>query len=144
VNCHADQSRAGSFRLSRIPEGITISPKTGENLTAAMNQLSRERVGASPLLVYALTAHGGRTTPLLTRHSTAYQNLESWAASALASLPGQPVKSADVVAATYPGNPKATPANPPLVPPPATAAPTASKPIDPFDPAEFNKSVPKK
>jgi hypothetical protein len=154
VNCHADQSRAGSFRLARIPEGITVTPKTAENVAAAMSQLSRERPEASPLLVYAVTPHGGKTTPPLIRTATAFKNLEAWATAALAAIP-ELAKSVVLVSGTTPVSPMqpmpvVTPAVPPPVtpvaPPPVTppVVPPTPKPVDPFDPAEFNKSRPKK
>lgn len=144
VNCHADQSRAGSFRLARIPEGITVTPKTAENVAAVMSQLSRERPEASPLLVYAVTPHGGKTTPPLIRTSTPFKNLETWAIAALAKIPAEPAKSVVIMNGTtaVPTMPMGTPDVLPLVAPPVT--PPVPKPVDPFDPAEFNQTRPKK
>ena len=75
----------------------------------------------SPLLVQAITAHGGQRTPSLHgRTHPAYRNLEVWAREAA----------------------------PPASTPPAArhVLPTTKPPAanDPFDPDPFNKALPKK
>jgi hypothetical protein len=138
VNCHSDPVRSGSFRLTRVPEGITVSSRTIDNMTAAAAQLSRQNPSASPLLVKATTPHGGRTGALLTRTQPAFQNLEAWAKAVLATLPGEAAPAAPVPVAPVT---QAAPAT--FATPPASTAP--KPPVDPFDPAEFNKgSTPKK
>lgn len=153
ANCHSDSTRQLNFRITRIPEGITLSPKTAENVVASMSQISKEQPTASPLLVMAITPHGGRTTAPLSRASGAYKNLEIWIAKAAGSMPtlAATEKKVIVVSNQTPAIPKESEATMPHSLPvinsvPVPPKPAVVKPVDPFDPAEFNKlhSDPKK
>lgn len=148
ANCHADPNRAVSFRLSRIPEGISLTPKTAENAVAAFRMVNPAQPAASPLVSYALTPHGGRSTAPLQRGTTAIQNLETWATMAARAMPA-PANPRQPVAAVVPA-PMATPSPtttlPSLIVPPPAPVPVESAPVqapvDPFDPVQFNKASP--
>jgi cytochrome c553 len=148
ANCHADPNRAVSFRLARIPEGISQSPKTAENAVAAFRMVNPAQPAASPLVTYALTPHGGRRSAPLQRGTTAVQNLETWAMMAARAMPA-PANPREPLTAAAP-MPEATPsptmALPSLIVPPPAPVPVESvaapAPIDPFDPVQFNKASP--
>jgi hypothetical protein len=147
VNCHADPARAGGFVLTRIPEGVTLDARTAENLGRTLAFVSKEHPATSPLVVRALTPHGGRSSPLLTRGGMAHKNLELWATAAAATMPAAPAKSVVTVSeSTVPVSPapSAVAEPKPLPPLPAVPVPPTPKAVDPFDPAEFNQSYPKK
>jgi hypothetical protein len=148
ANCHADASRAATFRLVRIPDGITQSPHTMANAAAAMGQVSPANPAASPLLVKAFSAHGGMSMPPVGKATTAARNLDAWVVAAAAAFP-KPTAVVPVAVAPVAPPPVAPPpvaAEPaplPTIvappPPPVSVAPAPIKPIDPFDPAEFNR-----
>ncbi len=161
ASCHAAKDYSGSFKLDRIALGYANPEAVSANMKAVAAQLSRENPANSPLLRYGLAAHGGqKRAAFASRELPAYQNLEAWV---LASLPRRNVQTGFVAAApsvrvkpepestALPGavvgalgQPVVAKVAPPVVPPPAVAAPIA-KPnaADPFDPQSFNR-LPKK
>lgn len=156
ATCHAHKTYNGAFKLARIPDGYANTEATAANLQAVVGQLNRADSPAAPLLVMALTLHGGQKRPALTRGHPAFHNLESWAMAALPSQPvavpqaepgrlpplqAEPLPGAVVGATRQRPLPAVTPAagvQPVTLPkPPAPAA--TPNPGDPFDPAEFNR-----
>lgn len=156
ANCHGAKGHAGAFKLARIPEGYANPEANAANLKAAAGQINREAPANSPLLTYALTAHGGQKAAAFgDRQRPPFQHVEAWVLAAVPSAaPSKgfatptpaPMSDADpatglpgtVVGST--GQPVA--AKPAPAAPPAAAVPTA-KPDDPFDPARFN-ALPRK
>ena len=147
ANCHADPMRNVAFRLTRIPEGILVSPKTAENVAATMPYLRKDQPLSSPLITFAITPHGGKTASPMMRPSTASKNLEAWVVAAAATIPDSPalVKTIVVVGAATPEVISPKPVEPQPLPtlPVTPTAPQAvpAKPVDPFDPADFNKAT---
>ena len=118
--CHAKPEYAGAFKLARTPAGFADPEATERNARSAAFAVDRQTPAASPLLVFAATAHGGAKAAPLERSHPAFQPLAYWVA--LNAGPATPAK----------------PITPPAVVPvrPATA-PTA----DPTDPGPFNRAV---
>jgi len=145
ANCHA-RDDVKAFHLTRVTGrgGIT------RNLMAALPHVHPADPAASPILVKAVTPHGGATdAPIKTRAHPAYQTLETWArvARATEGTPvlepppaketAEPRKLPDLPAA--PG--EAFGQDSKTVPP----RPTKTEAADPYDPAIFNGEVkPKK
>lgn len=147
VNCHSDPTRAGAYVLTRIPPGVTLDARTAENLTRTLPFVTKDHPTSSPLVVRALTPHGGRTSPLLLRNGTAHQNLDAWVRAAAATIPAPAPRSVVRVSeSTAPPLPVSSVVIEPKPLPPLPAAPVPPKATaaDPFDPAEFNKTVPKR
>ncbi|MFO0938875.1 MAG: hypothetical protein U0798_20410 [Gemmataceae bacterium] len=172
ANCHADPQRKLAFRLIRLPEGITVSPSTRENVNASLAQIRKDLPLSSPLVTYAISPHGGKVTSPLNRSTTAFKNLEAWVTLAAATLPDSavpasnrvatvPAKSVVVVGASTPVTPSVPAEEPKALPPLSIAPPSPSpthapaaqtpgqsvpsgtpavKPVDPFDPVEFNST----
>jgi len=157
ASCHAGND-AGAFKLVRTFDHGSLVPKTThQNLTAVLSQINLEQPRTSPLLVKAASAHGAMTqAPLSGRQMPAYHAMEEWVKLTLANQPGtreQPVQAAveAPVKETKPAMSKAekpTVVNP-TAPPKAGDAPPAfsedqikdKEPVDPFDPAIFNKQM---
>ena len=86
VNCHAG-SYGGKFRLCRLHEGGERAA-TQRNLAAVMAQINLERPASSPLLVSALSAHGGaKSPPIGGKQSPAFFALCTWIDQTLADNP---------------------------------------------------------
>lgn len=157
ANCHARED-AKAFRLTRTGGRAGIT----RNLMAALPHVNPTDPAASPLLVKAVTPHGGATdAPFRTRNHPAFPALETWVRFARAPE-GTPAPTAPIPA-REPAEPKKLPdlsADPPgpVVPaggkPPAPppgeafgqdsatpARPTKPAADDPFDPAIFNGEV---
>jgi hypothetical protein len=154
ATCHAREDMK-PFPLTRVSGrgGAT------RNLMAALAQVNPADPATSPILLKAITPHGGATeAPLKTRLHPAYQTLETWARFARApegtGAPEGPLPAKD------PTEPRKLPELPSekfvsgspasggsfgqdskTVPP----RPTKTEATDPFDPAIFNGEVkPKK
>jgi hypothetical protein len=86
VDCHARADHAGSFKMARV-SGFDAGPQaTQVNLRATVAQLSKTDPANSPLLVKAITAHGGlKQPPFISRQAPGFRTLELWAALALSS-----------------------------------------------------------
>lgn len=89
MDCHARPDYQGQFRLLRV-RGLEIGGhQAWHNLRAVATQLRRDAPEQSPLLTYALRAHGGMKQPaFLSRQAPGYKALETWVRSAV--LPPAP------------------------------------------------------
>jgi hypothetical protein len=140
MECHARDDHASPFRLKRVTGFEVGLQSTHANLRAVAGQLKKDDPANSPLLMKALTAHGGMKQPaFVSRQAVAFKVLESWVLAAVGTgtippmtAPEQPV---------FPAAPSVTPI------PPATAAVSTSrtevpdsKPILP--PAEASTAPP--
>jgi hypothetical protein len=95
VNCHAG-SYSGKFRLHRLHEGGERAA-TQRNLAVVMAQINLEKPAASPLLVMALSAHGGaKTSPIAGKQAPAFFALCIWIDQTLADNPHLLNKAAPV------------------------------------------------
>jgi hypothetical protein len=166
VSCHADPKQGTKFVLGRVAEGEATGATTTRNLAAVLAEVSADRPQQSPLLVFAVGPHGGQTQAALSVNHPAYQHLLTWATAAAEGMP-KPIamKSVSFAAAAEPVPPPApvavlpapgpVPAAPPApivvspvaMPAPHTGPPkinitVGNGPVDPFDPAEFNKAAP--
>jgi hypothetical protein len=107
TNCHARPDHPGGFKLTPVSDRYADADGMRANAAAAAAFVNRDAPGASPLLVKAVTAHGGQREPgIRGREHPAYRNLERWV---LVSAP--------------------------------PAKPQAARPVDPFDPTEFNRTA---
>jgi hypothetical protein len=155
ASCHA-RDDVKAFRLTRAGG----RPGVTKNLMAALPHVNPADAAASPLLIKAVTAHGGATeAPFRSRTHPAFPTLEMWVRFARAPE-GTPAPEGPLPA-REPAEPKKLPDLPgessgPVVPAGA-AAPAATPfgqdsktprtpttktvPDDPFDPAIFNGEV---
>ncbi|HEY8504203.1 MAG TPA: hypothetical protein VIL46_06440 [Gemmataceae bacterium] len=169
ASCHASD-RAEKFRLVRVYPDNRNRRATYHNLAAALAQVDRDDPTASPLLTKALVLHGPAAhPPIPDRQSAPYRLLEQWVRHAVtpegspapeltppeAETAGEPPNAPPgVVGGFLPrgGAPAGAPAQPgffPLNPAqPNTAGtnpgvPRAPDLADPFDPALFNRTLPR-
>lgn len=150
AGCHGPKP-ASKFQLHRVYLNERNDPRLVRmNLHAVMSQLNKQRVADSPLLTVPLGTHGGGKKPIFTAYNTDhYRIFAAWATRVTAST-----AAARTTAAAPPTVPSPTGAllqRLPIVPPsgetpaqssvsPAPAAsPPAAVPVDPFDPAAFNR-----
>jgi hypothetical protein len=151
MECHARDDHGSAFKLKRVT-GFEVGPhSTHANLRSVAAQLKKDDPANSPLLVKALTAHGGMKQPaFVSRKAVAFQVLESWVAVAVASgsippmtpptppvspmSPTSPVppmttgQSATTAPDLAPGQPESPATVPPVLPTPPSipaAEPTA-------------------
>ena len=139
AECHAKPDHAGKFKLVKVDPQQAGPQATRTNLRAVAGQVRKDDPGASPLLLKALSAHGGMKMPAATRPSAAYQALEFWTALAV----GTPTVSPAVPVAPQPL--PAPPVSPPtaVVPPSAVVPPTLAPPVvDPVLPFAPVPAVP--
>ncbi|MBX3398757.1 MAG: hypothetical protein KF873_08460 [Gemmataceae bacterium] len=161
ASCHAAKDYSGAFQLGRVAQGYANPEVAAANLKVATSQLEVDDPANSPLLKYALTAHGGQKRPAFpNRDAIAYRHLEAWVFETLpkrdttrgfateskpaakhepvdapTALPGAVVgelgRPAVVSTATVPAH---------VVPRPVPTVPkSAANANDPFDPTEFNR-----
>ncbi|WP_162659802.1 hypothetical protein [Tuwongella immobilis] len=82
ASCHASADKSGNFRLQRVYEGGNRRA-TQWNLNAVLQQIDRNRLGASPLLIKALTLHGDMPRPAIRdRQSPMFRWIEVFARTA--------------------------------------------------------------
>jgi hypothetical protein len=88
ASCHVGD-RGGSFQLMRAyADGTMARRVTQHNLAAVMAQVDKERPQVSPLLVKAVSMHGGAAqAPLKSRQTPAFRHLEEWIEQTLADNP---------------------------------------------------------
>ncbi len=135
MDCHARPDYAGPFKLVRVQGFEAGQQATQANLRAVAAQLDRQEPLRSPLLVQALTPHGGRKEPVfLNRQAGGYKVLESWVLSAVP--PPAPPMIPPAVPDAAPAPPMippadALPAAPPAVLTPPPAVPMGSSPAVP-------------
>ncbi len=160
AGCHAAKDYTGEFKLGRVAEGFANPETAAANLKVVASQLRADSPANSPLLTYALAAHGGQKRPAFpNRDAIAFRHLEAWVIESLPKadatkgfatapkpeakreLAEPPMTLPGAVVGTL-GRPTVAPAPMPVAPAPAPAmtlpAPKAN-PADPFDPAEFNR-----
>ena len=132
VECHAKPD-AGKFKLARVAPGDAGQQPTRANLRAVAAQLRKDEPVSSPLLVKALTAHGGQQVPsVASRQAVAYQALEAWTALAV----GTPIMGAPAAPPPPPmpaPAPPVIPVAPPIIPPAPVfvpALPPAASAVD--------------
>jgi hypothetical protein len=143
ASCHA-RDDVKAFHLTRVSGRGGVA----RNLMAALPHVNPADPAKSPILLQAVTPHGGATEPpIKTRNHPAYQTLETWARIARAAE-GTATAALPPTAA-HPGEPRKLPDLPPgkptevfgqdskTVPP----RPTKTEASDPFDPAIFNGEV---
>jgi hypothetical protein len=146
IECHARDDHASAFKLKRVT-GFEVGPhSTHANLRAVAAQLKKDDPANSPLLVKALTAHGGMKQPaFVSRKAIAFRTLESWVATAVntgsiapMTPPIPPMSPAAVGAPTAPdwSASKAPDAAPiateaPAAVPPVLPTPTSIPAVDP-------------
>jgi hypothetical protein len=155
VSCHGGP-QAGAFRLYRVSEGGQHG-STQRNLSAVLAQVNLEQVAVSPLLVKAVSPHGGTSQrPLVSKEGPPFRMLQTWLEQTAANNPhlrahkaavGQvpPARTAAVVPAVA-----TSPAivSRPLTrvegggPSPGTEVQPAVHTTDPFDPGVFNAQNP--
>jgi hypothetical protein len=144
ANCHA-RDDVKPFHLTRVGGRAGVS----RNLMTALPHVNPTDPAASPILLKAVTPHGGATEPpFKTKAHPAYQALETWARF-VRSAEGTPQPETPLIA-KEPAEPRKLPDLPP--PPPTGDAfgqdnrsvppkPTRTEAGDPFDPAIFNGEV---
>jgi hypothetical protein len=151
ADCHARKGHSSGFVLRAIEPGINDPQGADANLRAAAKWLTPTDPHASPFLTKATTAHGKAKDPPLAADHPAYKHLELWAFWAC----GPDGSAAPVV---IPPPKEATAVEPKAAEPtkttgfavkadtPSTAVAPATPPAsaDPFDPAGFNRTGPKK
>jgi hypothetical protein len=140
ARCHCRPDHPGGFKLARVADGYSNEQATSRNLRAAAVFVRADQPALSPLLVKAVSPHGGmKDPPLHSRGHPAFRNLDQWASRALipTAAPSKPTTIVQA-GATVPAEPAAPAPLPPAETKPA-AKPNAN---DPFDPAVFNQSVP--
>lgn len=154
ARCHCRPDHPGGFKLTRVSDGYSNAQATSRNLRVAAAFVRADGPGVSPLLVKAVSPHGGmKDPPLYGRGHPAFRHLELWATHALIGGPA-PARSSGVVTAAVnaPTPSSATSSEPPALPglpsaevrqAVAEATRTAARPNpnDPFDPALFNQTA---
>lgn len=102
ASCHASETYTGSFKLARVYSN-PHRRLTQANLAATLGALDRRQPQVSPLLVRALTAHGGATRPAVKdRRAPAFAILAEWCRSAVVDLGGAPTPAAPPAALPEP------------------------------------------
>lgn len=164
AECHARGDYAGSFKLAQIDLENPSERAVRANLRATAAQLSKD--GPHPLLEKAGTAHGTMKNAAMAHTDAAYKSLSAWAASAETAAAAKPIPPAATtgvpqllppVGTGAPALPPAVPVSkpvepllPPLPPPGEFGAALPPKPPvapgtgDEFDPAGYNRELPKK
>jgi hypothetical protein len=135
ADCHAKPDHPSGFKLSRVPAGYAHPEASNRNAKEAARFVTRDDPSASPLLMKAVTAHGGQRAPALPNQShPAYRNLELWA-HWVTGPEGSPVQTAV---------PTKRPTRTVVEQPPRKTvgpAPAPATPDDPYDPSVFNKAA---
>lgn len=150
AGCHA-AGKGGAFKLTRCYDFEGHNRKsTQQNLAAVLSQVNLKEPQVSPLLTKAVSVHGSLSqAPLRGRQAPAYRMLEEWVKLTLAHNPqlhdtvtGAPAQprgaappKADAAFASdgaHAGEASTSP---------ATAPVRAGGPVDPFDPAVFNRQM---
>ena len=132
--CHTKPDHASEFKLVRISEGYANPQATEQNLATIAKFIDRTNPGQSPLLVKAMTAHGGQRQPAFRdRTHIAFQTLELWSYW-VTSPEGSPCPTSVATAI----RPTQATSSAPMVQPTPEARPMTS--TDPYDPEEFNRT----
>lgn len=93
--CHGSAEGRRAFALTRGLYGASPSPLTSRaNLERILGLVDKEHPDESPLLKRALQMHGGaKSAPLLAADQSAYQQLQTWVATACGVKPEIMAKS---------------------------------------------------
>lgn len=142
ASCHAT-GRGGPFKLTRVIGVGTANQRTAQqNLAAVLAQLNLEQPHLSPLLTKAVNTHGDASQPPLKgRQVAAFHTLESWVRLTVAKNPHLREQTGRTVV-TAEDKPETS--RPPTRPTGWAAdakAKPVDKPVDPFDPAAFNRQM---
>jgi hypothetical protein len=137
--CHAQPDYAGKFKLVRVNPTEAGPQATRTNLRAVAGQLKKDDPAASPLLMKALSVHGGMKRPAIeTRQAAVYRALEEWAVLAVGAPVTAPVAQPvqPVPAPVTTPLPLPQPPTDPILPPPAPPGPgpLPPPPVDPLLP----------
>jgi hypothetical protein len=132
VECHGKADYAGKFKLVRVTPQDAGPQATRANLRSVAGQLRKDDPASSPLLMKALTAHGGMKLPAIgSRQAAAYLGLEWWASLAV----GTPVAATPAPAvppiSPVPPMPPVSPVTPPVADP---ILPLPNPPVPPVSP----------
>ena len=152
ASCHVGD-KGGTFKLARATEGGTVSRRATQlNLAAVLARLTPARPEASPLLVKAISVHGEASQPpIKNRQQPAYRAIDEWIRATLADNPqlkepgaastpaaaAQEIKTPDGDALGFAASAPVSAAKAAVSP----SAPPVAIPVDPFDPAGFNRQV---
>lgn len=147
AGCHGPKP-GSDFHLHRVYLNERNDPRmVRANLHAVMAQLDKQRVAASPLLTVPLGTHGGGKKPLFTAYNSEhYRILAAWATRVAGTTAASSATAASAATVPSPTGalmqrlPIAPPGNlasPPTAPP--ASSPSSEAPVDPFDPAAFNR-----
>lgn len=79
IDCHARANYSGSFKLAHVTE-FEVGPQTTQaNLRATARQLLKSDPTNSPLLIKAISVHGGlKQPPFSSRQMAGFRALENW------------------------------------------------------------------
>ena len=164
ASCHV--SGAGKFHLERVSDGGK-NASSQHNLAAALAFIDLERPAISPLLVKAITPHGGALTPSIKdRSAPALKGMQQWIEQTIAQNPQLKDYHAAKKQTPSKSNPepktgvfptqRSTPSSQGeevvsrIVPrveideksPPRTLPTAVTRtPVDPFDPEIFNQGI---
>jgi hypothetical protein len=134
ADCHAKPDHKSGFQLTRVAAGYANVEASHRNAKEVARFVTRDDPSASPLLMKAMTAHGGQRIPSLYNQShPAYRNLELWSHWA-AGPEGSPMP--EVVPPKKSARAAIPPAPTTVTPPPAPP----TKTDDPYDPGVFNRT----
>ncbi len=162
AGCHSN-GRGGSFKLTRVNDGLTLNRKTlQQNLAAVIAQVNAGQPQNSRLLTKAVTLHGDmdKNPPLANRQAAAYRALEDWVRQTVTNNPqlldhvvalpptAPPAPEAKTTVSGFAAEPRTSPlpartdeATKPATAPatPMTNSDDKPAPADPYDPNEFNR-----
>jgi hypothetical protein len=83
ASCHAT-GKGGNYKLVRVFEASSNRKGTLTNLAATLNQIARDKPGASSLLAKSVTAHGeSAKSPIHDPNASSFAILEEWVTTAL-------------------------------------------------------------
>jgi hypothetical protein len=158
ATCHAN-GQGGAFVLDRVYDA-TQKASSSRNLAAVLSQVDLERPAISPLLVRAITPHGGDSLPAIkSRDAKPLQAMQQWIEQTVAKNPQlkdyravakKPVQSEPIGFASQ-GTVRAARPEPKSGTPPKTTSPVTpvkeappagqavATPTDDFDPVIFNR-----
>lgn len=129
ANCHAG-GRGGDFQLTRTDGSQRTA--TQANLAAVLDQVNKEKAVVSPLLVKAISPHGGATaSPLKDRQSVPYRTMQGWVDHLLANNPHLTYLAAAGAFTKGPVEQVAfaqSQAKPPVTSPPPSVKPSTAEP----------------
>jgi len=145
AECHARPQHASRFVLKKLDPNYNDPELAEKNLAAVLNWIDPAQPAESPLLKFALVAHGpGKQPPLRDAKHPAYATLEQWVFAVVPPMESiarrdpmmiQAIAIEPKPMASEPGHLPKLPLPEPLSPSPGSVS------SDPFDPAAFNRTV---